>query len=84
MTYERHAILLQLHAAAPATLPAETLQTGLKLSGFDVSEKQLQAQLLYLADKALVLKEAALLDPTRPCYRLTATGLDYLQTQNLA
>jgi len=83
MNLLRHAILLQLEAAAPATLPADTLRMGLKLAGHDVSPKQIQTQIDYLSDKQFVEKETSVLDHAHPRHRLTAAGRDYLEAAHL-
>lgn len=49
----RRAVLAQLEAASPASLPVETVSAGLKLAGFDFSERELSAALEYLVEKKL-------------------------------
>ena len=80
----RHAILLQLEAAAPASLPLDTLAQGVALAGHDVSEKQLHAELAHLAEKGFLAESRAPLAPGLLRYRLAAPGRDYLQSQALA
>lgn len=83
MNLLRHAILLQLEAADPATLPLGTIRTGLRLAGHNVSENQLQTQINYLAEKTLLAATTPLLDHAHPRYHLTAQGRDYLESQHL-
>jgi hypothetical protein len=79
----RHALLRQLAAAAPAALPPATLLHGAHLAGFPLDDAQLQTELNYLADKNLVEITPAALSRGFPRARLTATGRDYLEGENL-
>lgn len=78
----RHAILLQLEAAAPASLPPDTICQGLRLAGHDPA--LLPRELSYLEDKGLLASSRAELAPHHCRYRLTASGRDYLERQALA
>jgi hypothetical protein len=79
----RHAILRQLAAAAPASLPPATLLHGAQLAGFRIHEDALAAELDYLAGKNLLQLTPAALSPGLPRARLTAPGRDYLESEHL-
>ncbi len=79
----RQALLRQLAAAAPATLPPETLRQGAALAGFRLEETALQAELEYLAGKGLVEIIPAALSHGLRRARLTAAGRDYLEAEQL-
>lgn len=79
----RQAIMLQLEAASPATLPTETLLQGVCLAGHKITEKQLQKELAYLNDKKLVESALHELDSSDRRHRLTAAGQDYLEADGL-
>ncbi|MGF1485413.1 MAG: winged helix-turn-helix transcriptional regulator [Opitutales bacterium] len=81
----RRAILLQLEAAQPASVPPETLLDGLILAGHpSLSRDKLTPELHYLRDKGLLHEQPATLDPSKLRYRLTPAGRDYLATEGLA
>ena len=80
----RHAILRQLAAAAPASLPPATLLHGVALAGFRLDEEALRAELDYLAGKNLLEITPAALSHGLPRARLTAGGRDYLEGEGLA
>lgn len=80
----RHAILLQLEAASPASLPLETVREGLRLAGHDADEATLVKELGYLEEKGLIASRRPEISHDLPRYRLTATGRDYLEGQGLA
>jgi len=79
----RHALLLQLAAAAPASLPPETLRHGAALAGFRLTPEQLQIELDYLAGKNLLQITPAALSHGLPRAQLTSAGRDYLEGENL-
>ena len=79
----RHAILLQLAAAAPASLPPATLLHGAALAGFRIDEPALQAELAYLVGKNLAQITPAALSHGLPRTQLTAAGRDYLEAEHL-
>ncbi len=79
----RQALLLQLHAASPVSLPAETLRHGAALAGFHLTANELQAELDYLADKNLLRIVPAALSQGLPRSLLTSTGRDYLEAEGL-
>lgn len=80
----RHAILLQLEAAAPASLPPATLVQGLALAGHGRQCRRLPQELQYLGDKGLIHACPSELSPGEMRYRLTAEGRDYLEREGLA
>ncbi|MGF1450271.1 MAG: hypothetical protein ACFB20_12760 [Opitutales bacterium] len=81
----RRAILLQLEAAQPASLPPETLLDGLRLAGYaNLNNNRLLTELDYLGDKQLINRQAASLDPARLRFRITAQGRDYLAGEGFA
>jgi hypothetical protein len=79
----RHAILLQLAAASPASLPPATLLHGAALAGFRIDEQTLQAELAYLVGKNLVQITPSALSQGLSRAQLTAAGRDYLEAENL-
>ncbi len=79
----RHAILRQLAAAAPVSLPPVTLLHGVALAGFRLDDRALQIELDYLAGKNLLEITPSALSQGLPRARLTATGRDYLEAENL-
>jgi hypothetical protein len=80
----RHALLRQLAAAAPASLPLATLQQGTALAGFSLSDDLLRVELDYLAGKGLATLASAALSPALVRVVLTSAGRDYLEAQSLA
>jgi hypothetical protein len=79
----RHALLRQLAAAAPATLPPTTLRHGAALAGFALREDEVQTELDYLAGKGLARLTPAALSPGLRRAALTAAGRDYLEAHGL-
>jgi len=79
----RHAILRQLAATAPASLPPATLLHGVALAGFRLTSDQLQNELDYLAGKNLLQITPAALSHGLPRARLTPAGRDYLEAEAL-
>jgi hypothetical protein len=80
----RHALLRQLAAAAPASLPLATLQQGAALAGFTLGDDLLRVELDYLAGKGLAAMASATLSPALVRVVLTSAGRDYLEAQSLA
>ena len=79
----RHALLQQLAAAAPATLPPATLRHGAALAGFPLEPDQLQTELDYLAGKNLLALAPSALSAGLLRARLTPAGRDYLESEHL-
>jgi hypothetical protein len=80
----RQAILLQLAAAAPASLLPATLLHGAALAGFRIDEQGLQVELAYLAGKNLAQITPSSLSQGLARAQLTAAGRDYLEAEHLA
>ncbi len=78
----RNAVLRQLAAAQPVSLSAQTLLLGLECAGFKTTQPDLSRELVYLEQKQLLEKVSPTLN-VLPRYRLSATGYEYLQRENL-
>lgn len=76
----RRAVLAQLEAASPASLPVETVSAGLKLAGFDFSEREFSAALEYLVEKNYALFSRSELSASHVRVKLSAFGRDYLES----
>ena len=76
----RRAILLQLEAASPASLPLETLAVGLEISALPSDAKTLSAALDYLAQKGLVSLSRSRIASAHIRAKLTAEGRDFLES----
>ena len=81
----RNAILLQLEASSPISLPLSTLRNGVQLAGFcNLSTTALVKEMAYLLDKELIVIESPNpVSPNLDRYRINAKGQDYLESQNL-
>ena len=75
----RSAILLQLQAAYPASLPDFALLEGLKISGFDSDERRLGAELEYLGELGFLRRGASELSEGVMRSKLSAKGIGYLE-----
>ncbi len=82
-TFLRNAILLQLQAAYPASLPDYVLQDGLKFSGYKLTEKKLLAELEYLFELAYITRMHSELSEGEMRSKLSAKGLGYLERNGL-
>jgi len=80
----RNAILLQLEAAAPTSLPLATLKQGVILAGHRGSDQALNKELLYLDDKGLLKRTDKKISRSVHRYLITADGRDYLEELGLA
>lgn len=76
----RRAILSQLEAASPASVPFETLAQGLKLCGLRFSERELRAAAEYLREKNYLSLSVSKISSSHTRAKLTADGLDYLES----
>ena len=81
---QRNAILLQLEAAHPASLAPDILVQGLQLCGHSIHQEILDKHLDYLLQKQLLITQKQQLSPSLSRYKITASGIDYLETQGLA
>jgi hypothetical protein len=75
----RNAILLQLHAAYPASLPDDALCEGLKLAGFDCDERIAATELEYLNELGFLNRESSELSEGIMRSKLNAKGIGYLE-----
>lgn len=71
----RQTILSQLEDAHPAGLPQATINSGLKLAGFEVAETRLLADLSALIEHGLIVRTADPLSPARKTYTITEQGI---------
>lgn len=74
----RHALLLQLEASYPVSLPQETLHQGLHLAGLDTYLIDLKKELEYLLDKGFIISLKNELCPTSRRFKLSTKGIDFL------
>jgi len=81
---QRNAILLQLEAAHPTSLAPGILIQGLLLSGHSTSIDLLDKHLDYLLQKQLLTNIKHQLSPSLSRFKITASGLDYLEQEGLA
>jgi len=76
----RRALLLQLEAASPASLPVDTLVLGSSCAGFDCLRREILAALDYLAQKNCVELSRSSISAAHVRARLSAAGRDYLES----
>jgi len=76
----RRCVLLQLYAASPATMPVETIITGMQISGFAVNNQEILAVLDYLEDKNYVSFKISKISSSHRRAKLTALGRDYIES----
>ncbi len=76
----RRAILLQLEAASPASLPPDALSAGLEIYALPSDPKTLSAALDYLRQKGLVELSHSRISSAHVRAKLTAEGRDYLES----
>ena len=79
----RHAILMQLEAAAPTSLTLSTLHRGVRLAGHRVDVDDILKELWYLEDKNFVRKEVKALSNGVRRFHIAAIGRDYLASEGL-
>ncbi len=79
----RHAILLQIEAASPASLPADTILQGVKLAGHRIGREILSKELQYLGGKGLLKEKPKTITKSARRYQMSADGIDYLEEQGL-
>ena len=75
----RRAILLQLHAAFPATLPDDAVCEGVKLAGLKCTETRAAAELEYLKELGYLTRESSELSEGIMRSKLNAKGIGYLE-----
>lgn len=80
----RVAVAQQLRSAGGYALPVEALSRGARLVGFPtITEAEIRAELVYLADKQLVAVDQKIVSPELKRWRLTAAGRDWLAEEGL-
>lgn len=76
----RLSLLRYLDAAAAGApgrgIPTAVLRQHLRGDGWDIDLKETEAELLYLADKGLVMPAAKRVSPEMLTWRITAEGRD--------
>lgn len=81
----RNAILLDLEAASPASLPASTIASALRtVHVIPVDAAVLDKHLGYLEGKGLIEKRSSAISAGDARWQLTADGRDYLESEGLA
>lgn len=73
----RENILRQLEVGIP--VHDKTILIGLKCGGFDTSESEMNTELEYLIEKGLVRRVVSEFSVGKKHYKLTATGVEYLE-----
>ena len=76
----RRAVLMQLEAASPASLPVETVMLGLSAAGLCVGERDLLKALDYLAQKNMLELVRSSISAAHVRAKLTAAGRDFLES----
>lgn len=76
----RESILVQLKKTIHAK-SLQTLRMGCRHAGFDLEEKALEVELEYLAGKGFVKFETSELSHGVRNFRITASGVDYIESQ---
>lgn len=79
----RQNLIAQL-CASGVSMRVPALKVGAKAGGFEPSDDQIDAELLYLADKGLVAVADKLVSPELKRWRVTADGRDYAAQEGLA
>ena len=79
----RQEILRQLHASAPAKLPAEMIRRLCNQLGLAVTDVELGRELGYLKGKGLVESERAELSQGIERWGIAAAGTDYVERERL-
>ena len=76
----RRAVVLQLEAADPSSVSASIIGQGLAAAGLKASQRDVMASLAYLEGKGLVKTFPSLLSASEIRARLTAAGLDFVES----
>jgi hypothetical protein len=79
----RCALLLQLEAAYPLTLPLGTLRQGLAIAGYSITPDTLLKEIEYLHEKKFLQVLSRDICPQNKRYKLNPKGKDYLETTHL-
>lgn len=79
----RNAILLQLEAADPASLPTATLLQGVRLAGHDIDTQALEKEMRYLRERQLLTETRRSISQAIPRFLISANGRDYLEENHL-
>ncbi len=79
----RHAILWQLEAAAPVSLPLSAMRHGARLAGHRVDDDTMLKELLYLVEKNFVKEEIKAISKGVRRFLIGAEGRDYLEREGL-
>lgn len=83
-TLTRNALLQDLEAASPVDLPLSTLAQGARaVHAINVTNDQVEKHLKYLVEKGLVQEKNSAISAGDKRYSLTASGLDYLESEGL-
>ncbi len=76
----RRAILFQLDAARPSSIPVETIAMGLKVGSFTFTPRDLDCALDYLSEKGLLEISRSRICASHRLVKLSANGADYLES----
>lgn len=79
----RKNLLAQLEAVTPQSLRTATLKNGAVAAGFDVLDKDVDAELAYLADKGLARQADKTISPENKHWQITAEGRDFVAANPL-
>ncbi len=75
---------LATNGVAGVGLKPVMLKVGARVGGFEPSDEELDAELLYLSDKGFVVAVAKAISPEMKRWRITADGRDYAAQEGLA
>lgn len=79
----RNRLLMTARKLTKQTGSLDIFHLAAKQSGFDLTPADVEAHLVYLADKSLLAPSKSGISGGLDRWRLTATGTDYLDSQNL-
>ncbi len=77
----RRAILLQCDAARPASLSFIVMAAGLERAGFSFKDSELRSEVDYLEQKGYVEISSSAISSAHLRIRLSALGIDYLESE---
>ncbi len=75
----RTAILLQLQAASPVSIPLKTIWCGTDFAGFKENQSQILKEMFYLEKKGFVLPQSEEISVGEVRYGLTLKAMEYLE-----